>query len=569
MILAPIALFTYNRLWHTQQTIEALQKNELAEASELFIFSDGPKSQEDTEKVLRVRGYIEKITGFKNVTITKRHHNIGLANSIVTGITEIVNNYGRIIVLEDDMVTSPYFLKFMNEALEFYEDDEKVICIHGYMYAIRARLPETFFLRGADCWGWATWKRGWDLFEQNGSELLNEIKKRKLQKQFDINGSYPYTKMLENRVRGKNDSWAVLWRASAFLKERLTLHPGKSLIHNIGNDNSGTHCKVSNIFDTEIADRPISVQRLPFIESSFVREEIERYLKSKKASFITLIINRIKNFKWVRIAKYMKEVIKDLIPPLLLRIYQRTTINYGFFGNYSSWDEAKKVSTGYDSDLILDKIRDSMLKIKTGEAVFERDSVVFNTIQYSWPLLAGLLWIASKNDNKLSIIDFGGSLGSTYFQCKNFLSNLDDLKWSIVEQSKFVTCGKEMFEGEQLRFFYDLESCQAQVRANVILLSAVLQYVENPYSFLEKIINMDFKYILFDRTPFLEKGKDRITIQKVPPCIYTASYPAWFFSKEKFLDLFSERYKLIAEFDAHDKANIPSVFKGFIFERAE
>lgn len=569
MILAPIALFVYNRLWHVKRTIEALQKNELAEASEIFIFSDGPKSWEDKEKVSRVREYIKNVTGFKSITIIKKHHNIGLANSIITGVSEIVNKYGQIIVLEDDMVTSPYFLKFMNEALEFYKDDEIVICIHGYMYSIKAKLPETFFLRGADCWGWATWKRGWDLFEQNGLKLLNEIKKRKLQKQFDINGSYPYTKMLENRIRGKNDSWAALWRASAFLKERLTLHPGISLIYNIGNDNSGTHCKASNIFDTEIANRPISIQTIPFIENSFVHREIEKYLKSKKKSFITLNIDRAKNFEWVRITKYIKGITKGFIPPLLLRIYQNITTKYGFFGTYSSWDKAKKASTGYDSDLILDKVRDSMLKIKTGEAVYERDSVVFNAIQYSWPLLAGLLWIASKNDNKLSIIDFGGSLGSTYFQYKNFLSNLDDLKWSIIEQTKFVTCGKEMFENEQLHFFYDLESCLEQVKANVILLSAVLQYLENPYSFLEKIINMNFKYILFDRTPFLEKGNERITIQRVPPSIYTASYPAWFFNKEKFLNVFSEKYKLIAEFDAHDKVNILSVFKGFIFERVE
>lgn len=293
MALTPIVLFVYNRPWHTQQTVEALLKNKMVEASELFVFSDGPKSDADKEKILEVREYIKTITGFKSVTIIEREQNLGLAQSIITGVTEIVNRYGKIIVLEDDMISSPYFLEFMNKALEFYKDEEKVICIHGYIYPIKKQLPETFFLRGADCWGWATWKRGWDMFEPNGLKLLQEIKKRKLQKMFDINGAYPYTKMLVNQIRGRSDSWAILWHASAFLEERLTLYPGRSLIHNIGNDNSGTHCSVSNIFDTKVSHEPISLAKNPLEENSFVYKEIEKYLGSKKMSFIALIINKI------------------------------------------------------------------------------------------------------------------------------------------------------------------------------------------------------------------------------------------------------------------------------------
>ncbi|MGQ3685110.1 MAG: glycosyltransferase [Candidatus Loosdrechtia sp.] len=293
---APIVLFVYNRPWHIQQTIEALQKNELAETSEFFIFSDGPKFENDRKKVSDVREYCKTITGFKSITLIEREQNLGLAQSIITGVTEIINKYDKIIVLEDDMITSPYFLKFMNEALEFYRNEEKVICIHGYMYPIKNKLPETFFLRGADCWGWATWKRGWDMFEPDGQKLLNEIKKRRLQKIFDINGAYPYTKMLVNQIHGRNNSWATLWRASAFLKEKLTLHPGISLIYNIGNDNSGTHCGISNIFDTEISNKPISLAKIPLEEDNLVYKEIEKYLKSKKISFFTLIINKIKKF---------------------------------------------------------------------------------------------------------------------------------------------------------------------------------------------------------------------------------------------------------------------------------
>ena len=278
MVLAPIVLFVYNRPWHMRQTIEALQKNELAEASGLFIFSDGPKSGDDKEKVLEVREYIKTISGFKRVNLVEREQHLGLANSIINGVTEIINKYGRIIVLEDDMVSSPYFLKFMNEALEFYKDEEKVISIHGYIYPVNAQLPETFFLRGADCWGWATWKRGWDLFEPNGRKLLHEIWKRKLQKRFDINGAYPYTKMLEKQIRGKNDSWAIKWYASAFLKNKLTLYPGRTLVFNIGLDGSGMHCRVTNIYDTKVSKEPISIKNIPIEENSVALAGIEKYL---------------------------------------------------------------------------------------------------------------------------------------------------------------------------------------------------------------------------------------------------------------------------------------------------
>lgn len=293
MVLAPIVLFVYNRPLHMRQTIEALQKNELAEASELFIFLDGPKSGDDKEKALETREYTKTISGFKRVNFVEREQHLGLANSIINGVTEIISKYGRIIVLEDDMVSSPYFLKFMNEALAFYKDDEKVVSIHGYIYPVNAQLPETFFLRGADCWGWATWKRGWDIFEPNGWILLHEIRKRELQKRFDINGAYPYTKMLEDQIRGKNDSWAIRWYASAFLKNKLTLHPGRTLIFNIGLDASGTHCSITTIYDAEVSKDPIAIKNIPVEENAVALVGIEKFLKSAKLSFTRSIIKKV------------------------------------------------------------------------------------------------------------------------------------------------------------------------------------------------------------------------------------------------------------------------------------
>jgi len=290
--LAPIVLFVYNRPWHTQQTVEALQKNKLASESELFIYSDDAKNDDARVSVDEVRKYIDNITGFKKITVIKRDKNWGLANSIIDGVTKIVNEYGRIIVLEDDLVTSPYFLKFMNEGLTMYENEDKVASIHGYIYPID-NLPNTFFIKGADCWGWATWKRAWDVFEPNGQKILDELKSRGLEKGADFNNSYGLTQMLKDQIKGKNNSWAVRWYMSAFLKDMLTLYPGKSYVQNIGNDDSGTHCGVSDIFRVELSTSN-NINRLELVENSDSRKKIEIFFDSINGTFIQKLKTRIK-----------------------------------------------------------------------------------------------------------------------------------------------------------------------------------------------------------------------------------------------------------------------------------
>lgn len=287
--LAPIVLFTYNRRWHTEQTINALLKNNLSSESHIFIYSDAAKNNDALASVNEVREYLKTITGFKKVSIIKRERNWGLANSIIDGVTNIVNEYGRIIVLEDDLVTSPYFLTYMNEALDLYANDDHVISVHGYVYPIEDILPETFFLPGADCWGWATWKRGWGFFKSDGQYLLDELERRKLLRDFDFNGSYPYSKMLKSQIKGTNDSWAVRWYASAFLAEKLTLYPGRSLIHNIGNDNSGTHCGGTNSFDANLTETQINLGNIKVEPSQIGKQAfVEFFKKSQKGMMYRL-----------------------------------------------------------------------------------------------------------------------------------------------------------------------------------------------------------------------------------------------------------------------------------------
>lgn len=286
MNVSPITLFVYNRLSHTRQTVEALAKNELAADSELFAYSDGPKSDADRGKVESVREYLKTITGFKTVTVVERAVNFGCARSITSGISEIVDSSGQVIVVEDDIVTSPYFLRFMNEALELYRDEERVACIHGYLYPVAERLPETFFIRGADIWGWATWKRAWDIYEPDGRKLLNELTKRNLTHDFNFDGRCDITRMLEEQISGKIDTWDIQWCASAFLGNKLTLYPGKSLVQNIGYDCSGTHCRTSDVFNVKLSEAPIPVKRIPIEDDLTARTAIGSFLESGRSGLL-------------------------------------------------------------------------------------------------------------------------------------------------------------------------------------------------------------------------------------------------------------------------------------------
>ena len=262
----------------------------------------------------------------------------------------------------------------------------------------------------------------------------------------------------------------------------------------------------------------------------------------------------------------IKAEVKRILPEGIKRFL--TGLVYGWHGNYSTWGEALKRSSGYNSRLILDKVSISAGKVRDGHATFERDSVIFNEVIYSFPVLSSLLWIAAQNNNRVNVLDFGGALGSSYYQNKIFLDSIQEVNWCVVEQPDFAREGMKRFSTDRLHFYNSIEDCLNDYKIDVILLSSVLQYIDEPYRLLDKIITKNIKYIIFDRTPFI-KGDDRITIQKVHPSIYKATYPCWFFNKNKFTSYMSQAYDTIVEFDALDKANIPSEFKGFLYRKTE
>ena len=294
MMLSPILLFTYNRLSHTRRCIEALLKNSLASESELFIYADGVKDGTQQEAVNEVRNYIRSISGFKHITLIERSENWGLARNIIDGVTTQVKRYGKVIVLEDDLVVAPHFLQFMNAALETYKDAPKEGHIQAYDFTQDPSLPDTFLIKWTGSWGWATWERAWKHFNPNGQELLNELKARKLTYTFDFNGKYGFTRMLRRQIEGKNNSWAIRWNASLFLKDILSLNVGRSLVQNEGFDGSGTNCGGGGLYASNLHLEKLPVVLItPIEENKEARQAFVRYY-ARTNSFWAKAIRRIK-----------------------------------------------------------------------------------------------------------------------------------------------------------------------------------------------------------------------------------------------------------------------------------
>ena len=291
---APILLFVYNRPEHVRRNIQALLKNELAAESELFIYSDAAKDETSQAAVKEVRAFIRSIQGFKKITITERAENWGLARSIIDGVTTQINRYGRVIVLEDDLVVAPHFLQFMNDALETYRDEERVGHIQACDFTHDPSLPDTFLIKWTGSWGWGTWDRAWKHFNADGKALLTELESRKLTYTFDFNGKYGYTRMLRRQIEGKNNSWAIRWNASLFLKGILSLNVGKSLVHNEGFDGSGTNCGGGGLYASELYMERLPVKKISPIEENIqARNAYVRYY-ARTNSFMAKAIRRIK-----------------------------------------------------------------------------------------------------------------------------------------------------------------------------------------------------------------------------------------------------------------------------------
>ena len=263
-----------------------MQQNTLAAQSDLFIFADGAKTDADKAGVDAVRQVTAQVTGFKSVNVIPRNQNMGLANSIISGVTQLVNQYGKVIVFEDDLVSSPYTLQYFNDALACYKDTEQVMHISAYMFPLPGNnLPETFFFRAAFSWGWATTASAWKNFEPDIDKLMAQFSTGQIN-QFSIDGTMNFWKQMQDFKAGKNNSWAIRWYASVFLKGGLTLNPARSLIHNIGHDGTGVHSNIEDTYGVQVAGQPVKYFPDIIQENKPAYEAIKYFLKNRKGNLL-------------------------------------------------------------------------------------------------------------------------------------------------------------------------------------------------------------------------------------------------------------------------------------------
>lgn len=300
MSLAPIAFFAYKRPEHTKKSLESLAKNHGAESSELFVFCDGIKKPEDSEAIQQVRDVVRSQQWCGQVHIIEQEQNMGLAKSVIHGVTDLCSKYGRVIVLEDDLILSPFFLEYMNKSLELYEKDPEIIQISGHMFPVKlASDNDAMFLPFTTSWGWGTWQRAWKHFdsEMSGYKLLSN--NRQLKYKFNLNNSYPYFEMLESQINGNIDSWAIRWYLSTFIIEGLTLYPIRTLVENIGFDGSGTHCGESSPLNIEINQDKILSMPTEIKVDHKTMNLVYKYLRQQNQQFNLLQRIQKKLFKYL------------------------------------------------------------------------------------------------------------------------------------------------------------------------------------------------------------------------------------------------------------------------------
>jgi putative methyltransferase (TIGR04325 family) len=560
-----ICVFACKRPNHLRACLSALLNNEEARDLDLRVYVDGPRQLSDEYAHQQVLSVCNQPWPFLSFKVIQREANEGLYKSLTGGIAETLCDYDSVIVVEDDIEASPFLIRYLLGGLSLYLDAKNVASIHGYTPPIKQQLPETFFLRGADCWGWATWRDQWDFFRHDAAAMAQEIRHQGLVHEFNLNGNYDYLGMLDARAAGLNNSWAICWHASCFLAGHYSLHPGRSLVRNIGLDNSGEHCGPSSALDVLPTDRPVVVSLIPIQEN---RKTMEAYadhyrnwhfpsrLSIKGKSGLHALIRTLVDFSlkkgiirhthlslWLRIKKLVA-----------LRLSAVTLNSLPMTGPYESYTSALAVATGYDSPLIAQKVETAILDVLEGRAVYERDGTTFSSMP-DLPIHRALMPFLSTST---TIADFGGGLGGLYINAPQLFP--PGCRQLVIEQASMVAAGRRIASHHGLVIeFLDAET-QNVPAVDILVFSGVLPYLADPWGQIAAILNASTpKVVILDRTAICS-GPSRWNLQTNPGYYSrTITYPIQILNRKQLINSFPG-YRLMKQwhngFDAQHPEHI-------------
>ncbi len=536
-MVIPVILFAYARPEHLKKVLGCLRENGVPL---IYAFADGAKGEADAVRVRKVRTLLRMID-WCEVRLTERPQNLGLGRNMLAGVTEVAVRHEAFIVWEDDLICVPGTYDWMCAALRHYADDARVMSISAWTHP-RVTPPNVgdrpYFDARADCWVWGSWTRSWP-----GMEAETALEKMRLAEQRgvppDAHGADLPQQAAHEQAR---NIWAVRWLYHHLQHGGLCLRPPWSMVEHIGFDAGATNAAGSE----EWANPPL--RPVPPQPRSWPQPEVNPACKALwlAACPRTALVTRV----WRKLQSSIRAVWRDIVPR---SVRERVLGCLGwrwFRGDYGAWSEACAASGGYDDEVILQKVLAATLEVKAGRAAFERDGVLFAQPEFDGPLLAQLRKLADDSGGRLSVLDFGGSLGSTYWRHRERLPAGSNLRWDIVEQPSFVEAGRRHLTDPPLGFYRDLETARAAGAHDVLLCSCVLQYLDEPYRFLAEWRRLEIPWLLLNNLPLHDRGPDRLRVQHVPPSIYAATYPVWFFNRTEFRRCVARHYDIVKEFDA-------------------
>lgn len=509
-----LAIFAYKRPDHLRQTLAALANNNGINDWDIYFFLDGPRTAEDEQAVQEVRDVIEASSFFPRCKIRAESSNRGLYSAITKGVSYVLSRHESVVVLEEDIVTASSFLDYMRTSLELYRDEAAVGSIHGYLPPFRNNaFPETFFLRGADCWGWATWRDRWECFREDASQMLREIESQGLAYHFNLLGNYPFTDLLAARASGQSGSWAICWHASCYLAGLHALYPGRSLVENIGLDNSGEHCQPSPMMASTAASQPIRVSKVPVEELPWVHSTYSEYFSSANRR-----TNRLKRL--VKLLYGQSQSVGRRVLGLCRRLYRRKpallrpTIGISILhlnGPYPDYETALLHSQGYDSSVVLEKVQQGVLAVLNGKAEYERDGTAFDKAPEILHLNILLRSLLNVGD---TVVDFGGGLGGLFINNPSLFEPCS--RRIVVEQDSFVRAGQKLCGEYSLSIEFLNSLSLLESVPDVLILSGVLPYLSDPFLVLDEVAKLKPKAIIVDRTAITDSSTLQWFVQENP-----------------------------------------------------
>ena len=520
MNLSPIAFFAYNRPYHTIQSLEFLKKNKLSKKSDLIIFVDGPKNETgDKDKVDAVKKIINELEGFKSKKIFFRKKNLGLSKNFISGITHVLNHHKKIIVLEDDNIVSEHFLDYMNQGLNIYKNEKSICAVNGYSYPVKKNnLNDFFFVKGADTWGWGTWKRAWDKVEWNPKVLYQRIDQKNIIK--------PKIKLLIDKIKKRNDSYTIMFDISMQLQNKYSIVPKIPYSSNFGFDGSGRHTKTRiDNFDSKLKINKPKINKEKIFFSKLYENRIKIFYDKPLITKSNLRVFFI---------RYLKKILSTSIQLKLKELF--------FYNDqiYFKKNHKNVFIKYYDDSNFIKKNLHLLNLVKKNFLLTLVDGKVKNINQANFFILNNIKSLFNKHKGKLNIIEFGGGVGQRYYEFIKLIGNIKKINWTIIEQNKYCVHSKK--KNKKIRFLNKFNKIQ-KYNNNILIFSTSLQYLESPYEELKKILkNKSIKYLLIENLP-LSNDEDKSILQRhyLDKKNY---YTFQIFNSKKIMHLLNKKFKL-------------------------